>query len=362
MLPTPGDPAPVFSAFTRTNPRYAIDSAAGRYMLLALVGDGDAAFVARVEALLAEQAALLTGDLVAFFGLLRDEALWSERKDQVPGVRWMLDQDGGPTRACGLEDDRMKSGWLLIDPGFRVLAALPADDTDRLNEIVPNLPIPAAHAGVELFAPVLVVPRVFEPALCQALIDAYEADGGQASGFMREVEGKTVEIRDPGHKVRRDLLLPPGDLREAVRARIHRRLAPQITKAFNFAATRMERDLVACYDAADHGFFRPHRDNTTAGTAHRRFAVTINLNAGEYEGGDLRFPEFAPRTYRAPTGGAVVFGCGLLHEALPVTAGKRYAFLPFLYDEEAALVRQRNAQHVGIEGYSYTAKPAAAEA
>ena len=121
----------------------------------------------------------------------------------------------------------------------------------------------------------------------------------------------------------------------------------------------MERDLVACYDAADNGFFRPHRDNTTKGTAHRRFAVTINLNAEDYEGGDLCFPEFGAKTYRAPTGGAVVFSCSLLHEARPVTKGKRYAFLPFLYDEAAAQVREQNVEHVGIEGYRYTAgKPA----
>jgi predicted 2-oxoglutarate/Fe(II)-dependent dioxygenase YbiX len=104
--------------------------------------------------------------------------------------------------------------------------------------------------------------------------------------------------------------------------------------------------LVARYDAKSGGFFRPHRDNTTAGTAHRRFAVTLNLNAGEYEGGDLRFPEFGARTYRAPTGGAIVFSCGLLHEATPVTRGARYAFLPFLYDEDAAKVRLDNNKHL----------------
>jgi len=82
--------------------------------------------------------------------------------------------------------------------------------------------------------------------------------------------------------------------------------------------------------------FFAHRDNTTKGAAHRRFAVTINLNAEQYEGDDLRFPEFGFRTYRAPTGRA---SCSLLHEALPVTGGKRYAFLPFLYDEAAAKVR-----------------------
>jgi len=52
-----------------------------------------------------------------------------------------------------------------------------------------------------------------------------------------------------------------------------------------------------------------HRDNTAAGTAHRRFAVTLDLNAEEYEGGDLMFPEYDDRACRAPTGGAVVFSC-----------------------------------------------------
>jgi hypothetical protein len=51
--------------------------------------------------------------------------------------------------------------------------------------------------------------------------------------------------------------------------------------------------------------------------------------------------------YLPPTGGAVVFSCSLLHEAMPVTAGKRYAFLPFLYDDEAARVRQRNSAYLG---------------
>jgi hypothetical protein len=42
-----------------------------------------------------------------------------------------------------------------------------------------------------------------------------------------------------------------------------------------------------------------------------------------------------------------VLSCPLLHEATPVTRGRRYAFLPFLYDEEAAKVRQANLGHVG---------------
>jgi hypothetical protein len=35
----------------------------------------------------------------------------------------------------------------------------------------------------------------------------------------------------------------------------------------------------------------------------------------------------------------VVFACGLLHEATRVTRGRRYAFLPFFFDEAGAAVR-----------------------
>jgi predicted 2-oxoglutarate/Fe(II)-dependent dioxygenase YbiX len=123
---------------------------------------------------------------------------------------------------------------------------------------------------------------------------------------------------------------------------------PEIKKAFQFDATRIERYIVACYDASDGGYFRPHRDNTTTATSHRRFAVSINLNAEEFEGGDLRFPEFGRRTYRPPTGGAVVFSCSLLHEATPVTRGTRYATLPFLFDEAGEAIRRSNA-HTLVE-------------
>lgn len=152
---------------------------------------------------------------------------------------------------------------------------------------------------------------------------------------------------DYGHKRRSDQDILDEGLRRSCVARIHARLVPEILKAFQFHATRIERYIVACYEAATGGHFRPHRDNTTKGTAHRKFAVSLNLNTGEYEGGNLRFPEFGPQTYTAPAGGAVVFSCSLLHEATPVTRGRRYAFLPFLYDDEAARVRQQNAAFLG---------------
>lgn len=349
----PGDLAPTFTAPSRANPRYVFDTAAGRYLLLCFMPAGDPDFVVTLDGLIADQRGLFDDEHLAIFGVVRDPAAFETRGDSPPGVRWLLDRDEAVSRPYGMTEGQ--TGWVLIDPSFRLLAVLGLERIDDLVALLRGLPPVIVHAGVELHAPVLIAPRIFEPEVCRALIGAYDEDGGAASGFMREIDGRTVEVRDPNHKIRRDLMLPPGALRDGARARIQRRLVPLIAKAFQFQVTRMERDLVACYDAAEQGFFRAHRDNTTKGTAHRRFAVTINLDAEAYEGGDLRFPEFGPRTYRAPTGGAVVFSCSLLHEALPVRRGRRYAFLPFLYDEAAAQVREANARFVDQDGYQYRA-------
>jgi predicted 2-oxoglutarate/Fe(II)-dependent dioxygenase YbiX len=161
---------------------------------------------------------------------------------------------------------------------------------------------------------------------------------------MNDEDGRTVQRFDFARKRRTDTLIDEPAVLEALNWRLGRVLRPQIRRAFQFDASRVERFLVACYDAATGGHFAPHRDNTTLGTVHRRFACTINLNADEYEGGDLYFPEFSHQLYRAPTGGAIVFSCSLMHGASPVTTGRRYAFLPFFYDEEGARIMERNAR------------------
>lgn len=93
------------------------------------------------------------------------------------------------------------------------------------------------------------------------------------------------------------------------------------------------------------GALRPdaarHRGNKTKGTAHRRFAISINLNA-DFEGGEVSFPEYGPCGLEAPPGAAAIFSCSLLHRVSKVTRGNRYAFLPFVYDDEAARLRMEN--------------------
>jgi predicted 2-oxoglutarate/Fe(II)-dependent dioxygenase YbiX len=330
-----GSPAPMFSARSHRNPAYAFGSVAGRYVLLAFL-PADAQ--ARQTALQVNRAdrELLNDDFALAFLVVRDEADFTGTKDSA-GLRWFHDVDG---RIAELYEATTPQ-WVLLDPSLRVLSTWPIDQTPAVFAMLRKLPPPEKHAGVPLHAPVLIVPRVLEPSFCRELIDYYQAAGGAPSGTMHEVDGRTVG-RLSDFKKRRDAMIEREELREGLRVRLFHRLLPEIQKAFQFKATRIERYIVACYDADEGGYFRPHRDNTTAGTAHRQFAVSINLNAEEFEGGDLRFPEFGQKTYRPPSGGAVVFSCSLLHEATPVTKGTRYATLPFLYDDAAAQVRLKN--------------------
>jgi predicted 2-oxoglutarate/Fe(II)-dependent dioxygenase YbiX len=137
-----------------------------------------------------------------------------------------------------------------------------------------------------------------------------------------------------------------------LQTKIHKRVVPQIAKVHQFTVTRMERYIVGCYDSASGGHFRAHRDNTTKGTAHRRFALSVNLN-DDFDGGEVSFPEYGPRSFKAPAGGGVVFSCSLMHAVSPVKRGQRYAFLPFLYDDEAAKIREANNQFLGENVGSY---------
>ncbi|WP_296595698.1 2OG-Fe(II) oxygenase [Phenylobacterium sp.] len=337
-----GAPAPMFTAPSHVNPEFAFSSLGGRYVLLAFLPPPGPERDQAIELVLQHRAAF-ADDQRIFFGVLPDEASYRAREGDRPPLRWFGDWTGDIRRLFHAEDaaGHVVPQWVVLDPSMRVLGTAPLAEGARTLAGLIRLGAPDDHAGVPLSAPVLIVPRVFEPDLCRRLIGLYQAQGGVPSGVMRERGGRTIGVLD-AFKKRRDAVIEEPGLLAEVRGRLARRLLPEIEKAFQFKATRVERFIVACYDAEEGGYFRAHRDNTTGGTAHRRFAVSINLNAEAFEGGDLRFPEFGSRTYRPPTGGAVVFSCSLLHEATPVTRGIRYAFLPFLYDEAAAELRARN--------------------
>jgi predicted 2-oxoglutarate/Fe(II)-dependent dioxygenase YbiX/peroxiredoxin len=349
-MPRAGEPAPFFTAATDHTDRYSFEVAAGRWLMLLVFGSA-----AKGPPLYALDMALgrreLFDDLnAAFFGVSIDTADRTVRglANSDPGVRFFWDFDAAVSRLYGaVEGDSLNPTVFLIDPAFRIvmaepIAAMPAV-LDRLEQELRAAP--SAEDGA--YAPVLTLPRILEPQMCQALIDYFLAGDPTESGFAKDVDGRTVLQVNPLIKRRADVLIEDEALVDAVRTRLETRLFPMVKRTLGWQPQHIERYLICRYTDADQGFFSAHRDDVTLGTAHRKFAVSLNLNAEDYEGGDLRFPEFGRRTYRPPTGGATVFCCSLLHEATPVTRGQRYVLVPFLYDDEGEKLRRANLSRVG---------------
>ena len=278
----PGDPLPTFIVPGVTNPRYALDTAAGRYLLIAFVPAG------RAEAamtLVRERRAVFD-DLhaSAFVVVVGEDPEREGRRDALPGLRHLFDAEGG---AAGLYGAGERELWVLADPQLHVLAIGDAARAAYMIDRIGALPPPPSHGGFEAQAPVLMTPRIFERPFCEALIAAYRRQGGTPSGIMRQVGDKTHLVMNDAFKKRSDVLIEDAAMRKAIVDRLNRRLVPQIEKAFNFKATRLERYLVASYNAETGGYFRPHRDNTTVATRH----------------GGSRSPSISTTTTRAATCG-----------------------------------------------------------
>jgi predicted 2-oxoglutarate/Fe(II)-dependent dioxygenase YbiX len=317
-----------------------------------------------------EETAIFDDVRACFFGVSVDPTDEGEGRvaDRTPGYRFFWDFDGKVSKLYGAAPRDTETGqavelrrlWVVLDPTLRIMKVIAfapgGSDMGELVSYLKTLPPPSQFAGFEVPVPILVLPNVFEPEFCTSLIGLYETHGGLESGFMREVGGRTVSVSDHSHKRRRDYVIEDKELINATQRRVMRRINPEIRKVHQFTPTRMERYIVSCYAAEDGGHFRPHRDNTTKGTAHRRFAVSINLN-DDFDGGEVGFPEYGTRTFKAPAGGAVIFSCSLLHAVSPVVRGRRFAFLPFLYDEDAAKIREANNEFLGEGVSAYKAGP-----
>jgi len=353
---TPGDPAPWFDVRSSVNAKFAFETAGGRYIVLSFFGSAGHAAGRRVLEDIEANHARFDVLNACFCGVSADpdDEKLGRVKQQWPGIVYFWDFDLSVARLYGIVAPggrEYRGQTLVLDPRMRVLGIFPFDQNiethvQRVLALLNQWP-PVTSIGS--FAPILELPFVFEPDLCQALIAQHDQHGGQEIGVLRDVDGQTMRVNDRSHKRRTDYTIQDPAMLAAIEQRLRRRLFPEVKKAFQFQPTQIERYIVSCYDAQAGGYFRAHRDDVTKGSAHRRFAVTINLNAEQYEGGELRFPEFGFRTYRGPTGGAIVFSCSLLHEVRPLTKGRRYAFLPFIFDDEAAKIRDQNLQFVSAD-------------
>ena len=254
------------------------------------------------------------------------------------------DQDGAVAASYGLELSASigvaaPCVAYLLDRNQRVLAAFPggSDLAERaLAFLAQETPTPAGRV-VNRQAPVLLVPRVFGPALRESAIAAWRSshEEGQVAmpsrAYAEAAENKPSNTHYLSLKSRLDHVADDS-FNPLLMQTIKSRLAPELLQAFQFRIGAMERVCIGAYDAERGDYFRPHRDNITERTRERRFAVTINLN-DDYDGGGVKFAEFSEDVYRPEAGGAVIFSCSLLHEALPVTRGIRIGAFTFLYGQ-----------------------------
>jgi predicted 2-oxoglutarate/Fe(II)-dependent dioxygenase YbiX len=225
---------------------------------------------------------------------------------------------------------------IIVDAAGRVAEVLPQPTLDAVAARVMQLYTASQPAVVQAQAPVLLLERVVDPGLCRTLVDYWQR-GDKVANTVGGPQGNVV---NGNVKRRHDVPLDDPRLFVQLRDCLVRRVVPAILRAFHVGIMVIEAPIIGCYDADSGGRFGRHRDNTSSYTAHRQFALSLNLNADEeYEGGELRFPEFGRELYRPVAGGALVFSSSLLHEVVPVTRRRRFGVFTFLSASGPAALR-----------------------
>lgn len=251
----------------------------------------------------------------------------------------LLDRTGDIFREFNA-GNRDQPTTVVLRPNHHVLALLKETPERQAAEALALVERLAAERRPVLMAPhppVLVVPDVLGRTDCERLINVYKTRGNvfveARHGDDNIATDYKTRIPEYGRGDRIDHWLVENDMINLVESRLRRRLFPEIHRAYQYQVTKRERLRIGCYEGERGGELHGHRDNTEAIVAYRRFAMSINLNTEEFEGGELRFPEFGDQRYRPETGAAIVFSSSLLHEAMHVTAGTRYVLLAFLFGD-----------------------------
>lgn len=287
---------------------------------------------------LARVSAALDGSLegrVLVLGISRRQSqenrIVSERLE-LP-FKLLSDPEGEIYRACGLEPapPGCEVVGFVLDQQSRIADIMGGNETlaeRALRSLRANLD-EQRHDTLGAHAPVLLVKRVLTPEDCRRLIQywhrpvrTWSTDGFVCEGYEVESGDFKVQGEEP-YKVLQ-MVVRDSELQRYLDAKIIRRIKPAVQKAFQTSFSKREEYRIAAYDSASGDHLAAHRDNPTAKTRHRRFTVSVALNAEEFEGGALQFREYGRQEYLVETGSAVVWSCALLHEVLPVTAGRRF--------------------------------------
>lgn len=252
----------------------------------------------------------------------------------------LVDQGRRITEAFRPEGTNAGAPFIVaLCPNQRLLAV--ASDAGReLDALIAAIGREARYYRAsegERHAPILQMPRVLSPDDCLYLINKFTIEGNvfvePGHGSQSLDHDYKMKIPEYGRNDRIDhWVMNPATVR-FIDDRLKRRLLPEVRKAFAYRITKHENYRITKYEGARGGELHGHRDDSEPRVAHRRFALSINLNSEEFEGGGIRFPEYGGQVYRPASGTALLFSCSILHEALHVTKGRRFVLLGFMFGE-----------------------------
>ena len=242
----------------------------------------------------------------------------------VPGL---LAQGGAALGHAAL----LRSRVLLLDPNQRLAASFDTRPllaaAEAVAEVAKSVDSSPGLGQVvsTAMAPVLVLPRVFEPDFCQQVIRLWHKGDHKDSG----VSSRYGNVGVAELKRTEDYMVVEPMMQKAISDRLAWRIGPELIKVFGYDREfGFDAHVVLSYSADAKHFFGAHRDNGAPTTADRSFAVSLNLN-DDFDGGELIFPEYSSVKVSPPAGAAAVFSCSVLHEALPVTRGRRFVLTTF---------------------------------
>jgi predicted 2-oxoglutarate/Fe(II)-dependent dioxygenase YbiX len=335
----PGDRLPPCYGVSADRTFYSSEEQYGRPVVLILAGADAAASLRPVIDSFSSMLESFADRNTDVLLLLDDNPLWLW-PDRPVLIRTI--DCGQFLERCGV--GARDSLLLVVDRNLRVaLRSRPAGGPDAAAACLDCLDDSPHEVSrfVSQPAPAIVMPNLLPRDLCRALIERFESSPVIDGEIARtDAAGNVCSVVDHGKKCRRDMpIAPDEDLHHLLRTTVLRRCAPEIAKAFQVKVSHTDRILVSRYDTSA-GWFRRHRDNTAENVAFRQFALSLNLNTEDYEGGHLLFPEYNDHRYSPPTGGGVIFSTAVLHEAAPVTLGRRYVLLTFLHSDAAEVRRQ----------------------
>ena len=186
---------------------------------------------------------------------------------------------------------------VVLDPNQRIAATFDSRALLAAAEAIGGLADSVRSNGgagqviLSPMAPVLVLPRVFEPDFCTQVIGLWKKGDHQDTG----VSSRYGNVGVAELKRTEDYMVVEPMMQKAISDRLAYRIGPELVKVFAFDREfTFDAHVVLSYSAEGQHFFGAHRDNGAPTTADRAFAVSLNLN-DDFEGGELVFPGICRR-------------------------------------------------------------------